>query len=235
MSSPLPLLLLPGLDGTARLFDPLIAALPPSVRPLPIAYPTTEILGYPELEALVTAQLPEGPFALLGESFSGPVALRIAAKRPPGLRAVVLTASFIRSLLPRLLRAVARPALFRMRPPDFFLRAKLIGPDASPALVAAVGDAVASVRPEVTAARIREIVDVDATAFLLETQVPILHLRGAQDQLVSAKVTGLLKSVRPDVEMEEIDGPHLLLQRHPAEATAIIVRFLERVLASPAA
>jgi pimeloyl-[acyl-carrier protein] methyl ester esterase len=231
MAAPLPLVLLPGLDGTARLFDGLVRALPAWVQPVPVAYPTGEPLAYAALEELALARLPSGPFALLGESFSSPIALRLAARRPEGLVAVVLTAGFVRSLLPGLVRALARPLLFRMRPPDFFLRRMLVGPDADPTLVTAVGDAMVSVRPDVFAARLRDVVDVDATAALEETTAPILYLRGAHDRMVSSAVTDLVTAARPDVELVTLDAPHLLLQRRPSEAAAAIATFLRRAAA----
>lgn len=95
---PIDLVLLPRIDGTALMFAPLVEALPPGIRPLPVSYPREEPLGYRELSALVRAALPrDAPFLLLGESFSGPLALMAAAEGPPGLLGVILCASFIRS------------------------------------------------------------------------------------------------------------------------------------------
>ena len=39
------LVLLPGMDGTGRLFGPLLAALPPGIDGEPVAYPRDEPLG----------------------------------------------------------------------------------------------------------------------------------------------------------------------------------------------
>jgi pimeloyl-ACP methyl ester carboxylesterase len=50
-----------------------------------------QALRYDELLPLVLEHLPtDRPFVVLGESFSGPLAIRIAAVRPPCLRALVL-------------------------------------------------------------------------------------------------------------------------------------------------
>ncbi len=43
------LILLPGLDGTGILFEPLVRALPSHLSPVIIAYATQETLGYAEL------------------------------------------------------------------------------------------------------------------------------------------------------------------------------------------
>src|SRR6266567_2475238 len=87
---PLPMLvLLPGLDGTGKLFAAFVRALGAGVESRVIGYSPDEPLGYEELEPQVRAALPrDRPYVLLGESFSGPIAMRIAASvrapRPRG-------------------------------------------------------------------------------------------------------------------------------------------------------
>ncbi len=88
------LVLLPGLDGTGRLFAPLRRELGPHFDSMVVAYPADRLRNYDELSADVAKQLPSSQFTLVAESFSGPVALKVAARNPPGLVAVVLCASF---------------------------------------------------------------------------------------------------------------------------------------------
>jgi pimeloyl-ACP methyl ester carboxylesterase len=95
--------LLPGMDGTGVLFADFVASLPPEFKPLVVAYPNDPKLGYPELEVLARAALPRDQrFILLGESFSGPVAISIAASNPPGLLGLILCCTFARSPHPLL-------------------------------------------------------------------------------------------------------------------------------------
>ena len=74
------LVLLPGMDGTGELFAPLLNALNPGLRTTVVSYadrPAT----YAEHESVALAELPKDrPFAILGESFSGPIAVTIAAQ-----------------------------------------------------------------------------------------------------------------------------------------------------------
>lgn len=61
------LILLPGLDGSGRLFARLVAALGADVDARVIAYPADRALGYAELVEFVRPQLPKDrPFVLLG-------------------------------------------------------------------------------------------------------------------------------------------------------------------------
>jgi pimeloyl-[acyl-carrier protein] methyl ester esterase len=78
------LVLLPGMDGTGQLFAPFVVALGHEFNVKVVRYPTTEPMGYAELEALARAALPEeGPFVILGESFSGPVAVSVGVRSRP--------------------------------------------------------------------------------------------------------------------------------------------------------
>jgi pimeloyl-ACP methyl ester carboxylesterase len=89
------LILMPGMDGTGELFAPLLHALGNSIESSVLRYPTAEPLGYSELLSRVRVELPKSDsFVLLGESFSGPLALMVAAEAPTGLRGVILCASF---------------------------------------------------------------------------------------------------------------------------------------------
>lgn len=97
------LVLLPGLDGSGDFFDALCRQLPPQWRIQVIRYPGDQPLSYGELARLVWAALPDdSPFVLVAESFSGPVAIQVAAMRPAGLMGVVLCATFARNPRPLL-------------------------------------------------------------------------------------------------------------------------------------
>src|SRR5262245_23390841 len=90
------LVLLPGLDGTGNLFRPLLQKLPAEVEPIVLSYPAREFLDYSALAQLALRSLPtDRPVVLLGESFSGPVAVLAAAAQPKGLLGVILCASFV--------------------------------------------------------------------------------------------------------------------------------------------
>ena len=104
------LILLPGLDGTGTLFDAFVAALGTEFNVKVVSYPTTEPLDYSELEAIARSALPaEGPFVILGESFSGPTAVSLAASSSSQLKGLVLCCTFVRN--PRPVFAIFKPLL----------------------------------------------------------------------------------------------------------------------------
>jgi pimeloyl-ACP methyl ester carboxylesterase len=225
------LVLLPGLDGTGVLMRPLVAALPPSPAPVVVTYPGDEVLGYDALLARVLGDLPRGrPFVLVGESYGGPLALRAAATKPPGLVGLVLCASFVRSphpFIPAWARHAVRPWMLRLFPQ--MSRAKmLLGGYSTPELRALSAEALARVRPEVLAARVRDVLAVDVAAELASCPVPVLYLRGTRDGVVPGRNARAIRRIRPSVEIMDLPAPHLVLQTQAAASAAAISRFAER-------
>jgi len=90
------LIVLPGLDGTGALTAPLGDTLRGSHDVEIISYPTN-LTRYEDIAPWLAPQLGSRDYALVAESFSGPLAIAIAAERPQGLKALVLVASFARS------------------------------------------------------------------------------------------------------------------------------------------
>ena len=116
MTEKLPLVLLTGLDGTGASFLPLLARLPDWIMPVVASYPPDKPLDYAALLPKVLRLLPNSPFVLLGESFSGPLAIMAAASKPPSLRGLILCATFMRNPVwfqPPWLRYFVQPFLFR--------------------------------------------------------------------------------------------------------------------------
>lgn len=208
------LLLLPGLDGTGTLFGEFIAALPPHIAPVAIRYPTDDALSYEELLTYIEERLPDGTFVVLGESFSGPLAIELAAKNQR-VQAVILCASFVRSPV-RLARWLVRPLWFRLAP-RWIIAWMLFGTFRAPAL----HRAIAMVQPRVLASRVRGVLRVDARESLKKIRVPMMMLVGKRDRLVRQHV--------PEMETIELDAPHLVLQAAPAAAANAVVEFLERL------
>jgi pimeloyl-ACP methyl ester carboxylesterase len=225
----LALTLLPGLDGSGVLFRPLLRHLAPELRPIVVAYPRDKVLGYDELLPIVLAALPSpSPFILLGESFSGPLALMAAATRPEGLRGVILCASFVRNpMWPRVafLRHFARPFAFRFYP--MVSRAKaMLGGYSTPEWRALKAEALSDVRPAVVARRVREVLQVNVLRELSSCPVPVLYLRGDSDRVVPEYNLREIVSARPATKVVRLPAPHLVLQTQPALAAAAISTFI---------
>jgi pimeloyl-ACP methyl ester carboxylesterase len=221
--------LLPGLDGSGRLFAPFLAAGPRAFDPDPISYPADRALGYGELAALVRPRLPRGRFLLLAESFSGPLAVTLAAERPRGLVALVLAATFLRRPLGPVLhpvRGLVSARLFGLPVPAPLVRHLMAGADAPDTLVEEVRRAVAAVAPEVLALRSAEALAADVRGALGAVEVPILFLAPTRDNLIRRDAHEDVREARPDAEIALLDAPHMVLQRSPHASLERIEEFL---------
>jgi|SRR5579884_2385635 len=228
------LVLLPGMDGSGQLFQDLIRALPARLETITVRYPGDTYLGHSDLVELVRHHAQAaGPFLLVAESFSTPLAIQYAATNPPNLKGVVLCAGFASSPVRGSRRLAVRwfaPILFRISAPDFAVRRWLVGADAPQTLVRAVKASIATARSQVLVQRARELLTCDVRDELRRVSVPILYLQPSTDRLVSAACGEEMQAIRPDIRAVAIDGPHLLFQREPAKSARAITAFADQVV-----
>ncbi len=225
------LVLLPGMDGTGKLFDPLLRQLPSHIKPEVIRYPTTDKLSYQALTELAREQVPrKQPYLLLGESFSGPIAISLAASADTQLKGVILSCTFARNprqflskfgvLVPRLpINAWSMPLLNQL----------LMGSFKDSDISNQLFEAVSQVSPEVMRYRLDEVMHVDETQALKNISKPILYLQGKEDYLVPASAALTIMQLAKQAEMIAIDAPHLLLQVAAKEAARHILQFAQKV------
>jgi sigma-B regulation protein RsbQ len=226
------LVLLPGLDGTGKLFSELLRVLGSDIDAQIVAYPVDQPLGYAELEALVRAALPaDRRFVLLGESFSGPIAIRIGADPPAGLAGVILCGTFARNPYPLFGWAQPLAAWFPLKSLPRWLRAPLMwGSLAAERAPTQLNRAMAAVSEDVIRHRIAALLAVDASAALARIRLPILVLQAGHDLVIPRAATQWILKTAPDAQLVEIDGPHLLLQTRPEECAAAVFRFVRRAI-----
>jgi pimeloyl-ACP methyl ester carboxylesterase len=224
------IVLLPGMDGTGDLFASFVQTLPEHFEPRIVRYPNSTPLNYDQLTEFVRAHLPASrPFVLLGESFSGPIAIRLAAEQPENLRALILCASFARNPQPAL--APLRSAI------DFlpmnatlnsFASRRALGRFSTTALRRELNEAISLVPPPILRARLQAIVNVDVAIALQSIRAPILYLRATHDALVPKAASQLIQSQQPNMDIANIYAPHFLLQASPREAAQAIEDLLDK-------
>lgn len=228
------LVLLPGMDGTGTLFSAFEAALDPAIAACRIAYPNDRPHRYDELEPWVAARLPAGqPYVLLGESFSGPLAIRLAAQRPPGLAGVILCCSFAQSP-----SRVARPmsTLLKLLPAHHLpAELPLFNGFANAHWRMALRSALSTCRAGVLAMRLAEVLRVDVRAKLRQIDVPMLYLRANRDRLVSHREADRIAARHGRTAIVDIDAPHMLLQMAPIEAAQAVAAFVATLPPPPTA
>jgi pimeloyl-ACP methyl ester carboxylesterase len=219
-------LLLPGMDGTGMLFEEFSKLLDASITPTIVRYPANRILSYPELEKLVfSAVRPNRDFLLLAESFSGPIAVSIAARRPAALVGVVLCNTFVRppirfaSILSTLVPLIPLRNL-----PRSWLSALLTGSRRGH-VSDALFNALSHVSRNVLCARLKAALKTDVVDLLEQIDVPVLCIRSQNDWIVPRAATVQLNQRLRRCKTVELPGPHLIIQAVPVQLGSIVSQF----------
>jgi pimeloyl-ACP methyl ester carboxylesterase len=215
------LLLIPGLDGTGRFFEPHLPALEEFYRPLPIAYrsrPPFDFRDLVEEIARLSCIEPPGTMVAVGESFGGPVAMSFALAYPGRIRRLVLINTFsyytwrIRIRIGCRLSGVLKwKGIQRLKTvvAEGILRLEGISPEKR----AHYHDVVRMVDVDAYRCRLNLVRDVDLRPRLPEIGVPSLILAARRDKIVpSHKSAMVLKSRMPLSRIQEFSGAgHALL------------------------
>ena len=226
------LILLPGMDGTGKLFESFVTALAGQLETRVVRYPTGKSLDYQELEQVVRASIPShGSVILLGESFSGPIAVSLAASLGDRVAGLVLCCSFVRNPLPALSRLRGLiDAMPVSRIPVGALSYFLLGRFSSGALRAALAASLADVASEVMRARMRAVLTVDVSDKLRQIHVPLLYLQAVHDRVMPRAAGELVMRLAPHAQLVKFDAPHFLLQAVPHEAAGVVTNFAAQVM-----
>lgn len=230
MNGQIQVILLPGLHGSAALFAPFIAAAPAWAEPVAIDYPQDIAADYVELSRFANRFIDFGrPFMLLGESFSGPVALQIAAAQPINLLGLVLSGTFVTNPRPLLGLVCSRKCAekFLSLPlPARLIKWLLLGKCADAALLQLVRFAIKAAGPKLLAARLDMIVRADFRAELAQCAVPILYLRALQDRVVTKRSLREILQIAPQAQVVCVETGHFMLQTCPEQCWRAITAML---------
>jgi pimeloyl-ACP methyl ester carboxylesterase len=225
------LILLPGLDGTGDFFQPLLDVLGDSVNAQVVRYPVDGAHDYDTCLKLARDQMPTAePYVVLGESFSGPIAICLAEQAPPGLMGLILASTFASNPRPRL-SLIIRPLLpylpfhgtgMSLRLSRFLVLGKWI----TPRIRQLHAKILATVPGETVRQRLEAVADCDVRDQLRRVRVPIMCLVPKHDRLVPHTAITVIQQYAPAARVQELDAPHCLLQCEPQRAATFIQRFL---------
>ena len=222
------IVLLPGMDGTGEFFRAFLSAANDAFSVIVVRYPTNKQLTYSALISFAASQLPDDvPFVLLAESFSGPVAISLAAAKPDGLVGLILCATFAQNPRPRLRHFIPFLGLVPIRRlPESVLCHLFLGRFATRAIIDEFKQILAKVDDEVLRQRLRAILDVDVADKLKRIDIPSLYIAASEDRLIP------LQAKKPFQQLSkcriiEITAPHLIMQSVPRDVVAAVHEFLD--------
>lgn len=223
--------MLPGLDGTGLVFDPLLEHLPETIDPVIVRYPEDKVLSFQEHIDFARKQLPRNkPFVLLAESFSGPIGMQILGDPPKNMIGVIFVATFDRYPRPFLLdAALYLPqklllSLFTSTPLGRFL---CLGTAAGKA-PAVLRKALGCVGVETLSQRLKILATLPPPPETND-QTPCLYLQASHDLLVPERAAARLHKYLPQLQVKQLDGPHIILLAKPAEGAKAINAFIENL------
>ncbi|MDR3004896.1 MAG: alpha/beta hydrolase, partial [Acidovorax sp.] len=219
------------------LFAPLAPALREVCPVTTVAYShDTASQTYAGLQTQAERALPpDGPLVLLGESFSGPIAVALAAKHPGRVVGLVLCCSFLRNPRPGLRWLRGLTSIPAPLPPGPVLSAMLLGRFATPGLRALLGKTLSGVPAAALRARLRAVVDIDVKTQARGLAMPVLYLQASHDRLVPADAATVLQQCCPQTVVQPLDAPHCLLQAAPEAAAAALSAFIQGLADTQAA
>jgi pimeloyl-ACP methyl ester carboxylesterase len=222
------LVLLPGLDGIGKSFKPFTLAMEPADTSV-ITYPVDEALDYAELEIRVRSTLPEHrPYFLLADSFSGPVAARIAANPPSALVGTLFCATFVKNPYPLIGWAAPFAGLFPFKSLPRWIRAPLMWGSASPSRAPPRAKrATTAVDSAVLSHRIATLLAVDETSAFAKIRTPVLILSARGDRVIPRAAAMHMVRTLPHARHIEVDGPHLVIQTRAAICATIVTEFMK--------
>ena len=166
---------------------------------------------------------------LLGESYSGPIALTLATRTGIDVRAVVLVATFSRypiSALKVISRFLPLSLVLRLPIPDFVIRYFCFGDTKDQTLYDELRHSVKSNQPSVLAERARDGASIDVTEQLGLITVPCLYIAASKDRMVPNRAVQHLQGKIKHLCVHQLDGPHFILQTRPRECYELIASFV---------
>ena len=232
-------ILLPGMHGTADLFSPLIEALENfssrannsiKLQHHALSYPIDIEQSYPNLlEWLEKTVDLSTEKIIVAESFSTPLALRLAANHPDQIKAVVICAGFCASSASPSLALLPLRPLFMVSPPRAAVTHFLLGSDTSRDQVDLIRDNIKKIPAKPLSQRVRTILSLEESDTPVIPNTPVLLLQAQNDAVIPWEHQNQLEGHLPHSVTHWVDSPHLILQTNPQECAEHILQFLTQL------
>jgi len=222
------LVLLPGMDGTGLLFDPFLRELPQEIKPEIISYSSAEKQTYSDLVDEVRTKLPNEPFILMAESFSGYIAFRLSLEASIPINKIILVASFLSSPYPVLgffIRHLPLRFLFSFVPPKFIIHLFCFGQNNND-LLTLFRESISKVSADVLAFRLRQIFNLAQPKE--QSSIQCLIINASNDRLIQKSVSSKIESCFSNTKIEEVEGTHFLAQTNPRKLANLLSAFIDQ-------
>jgi pimeloyl-ACP methyl ester carboxylesterase len=233
------LIFLPGLHGTDELFDDLVGQLKlleVSFQTTLINYPPDPKQSYQELFNWLCSHLVldqeitdnKTKIVIIAESFSTPIALKLADKFPKQVKAIIIGGGFCTSPANPIISLLPLRPLFMIAPPRSAVEYFLTGSGSSPELMNKVRSTIKKVSSKNISQRVRSILTLDEEQTPTVSETPVLLFQAENDAVIPWEIQNQLENHLPHAECHWLDSPHLIFQAHPKTCALHIVEFLTK-------
>ena len=224
--------ILPGLDGTGKMLSVFVDKFETKHSVKVINYPTDETLSYSELTKLVLSQLPTGePYIVIAESFSGPIAVKLATEASNHLKGIIFAASFLKNptFIPIKFGTLSKALPLKSSILLNLVRPLTFGKWASKSLQMLLVNAIKEVSHTVLAHRLKEVIATDELSTFSRLTLPMLYLRPTADRLVSKSASLEMKAQNNKLTIKDVEGSHFILQTNPEASFENVCLFIDKM------
>lgn len=218
------LILLPGMDGTGNLFEPILTYLPPSIDAEVIALSSlsgNDILSQAEeIAKLIGNQ----EVIIFAESYSGSIAYELTQMNEVNIKHLIFVASFLSR--PSYLSKFGPIApLFALRlnlVPSFLLSWLFFGSCKRNDLVKLFKQTLKLVANRTLKARLRTIASL--TEPKKSINLPCTYIQATKDKLVHSNSITIFQKLCVNLKIEKIVGGHFIAQSNPKKCAEIVYK-----------
>ena len=164
----------------------------------------------------------------MAESFAGPVALSLAQKGIPGLRALIFVVSFAatpRHFLLKLTGLLPMKRLLRLPVPRRFSSNMMLGRKAPEKTMDKLLEVFYMISPEVLASRLDQMRTFRISQKVVE--LPSMYIQATNDLLLPDNSLNDIKALLPRLEVHRLEGPHLIMDTQPKTCARVVAGFLD--------
>ncbi len=216
------------MDGTGKLFEPLMGFIPSNIE--------TEIITLSNLKGdniksqteEIAKRIGKQEVVIFAESYSGPIAYELTQISQANIKRIIFAASFLsRPSYISKFYFLAPLSLLRLKLiPSIFLSWLFFGSFKRNDLVTLFMQALKLVSNGTLRERLKAISSLTEPSNQLE--VPCTYIQATKDKLVSSKSINVFKKLCVDLQIKQISGGHFIAQSNPKTCAEVIISALEQ-------
>lgn len=224
------LAVIPGLNGNDQLCQEFLELLTIDTQFIPLPEDCPQ--DHQSLAKAILPQLPNEPFILLVESYSGSIAPYLLQYQQLAIKGVIFFVSLLATPSKALLelpKFISAKTLLKLPLVDGQLRKKYLNNDATPEQVQHVKQVVQNIPDQILQQRAEALKKL--TTFPPQPDVPVAFVEASNDHVLNRRAQDSIKKVYPQAQKYEITGSHFLLYTKPKESAELVEEIINRFIA----